>query len=215
MNGVKEPIIFGKRISIKLAIERNKMLFQFIVMFFSSLLLGIISTKLLSEGFLRNSNVIISLHFELPFSNCDGFASVVREIFYYSAFDLVSALAIFLASFSVLNYFISDLMIILGGFKTGFSIALLAGFIDNSDAAYSVGVSRFLLFCLFRIALVAYMVFYAWRSALYSFDLRRSDELGRAVMNPKTLLNYFLFSLTFTGTLLIINAAYCGIIYIL
>ncbi len=196
--------------------EKIKITFQYVLMLISSAVIGIIFLKILPDGYINESVFGISKHFDLIFSECDVFPDALRCILSYSTYDLVITAIIALSSFTVFNYIVSDICIICTGFKFGFSVSFLAAFISGgvTETVYRLGIMRYLIFVSFKAIIASLLIWFAYRISVISFGLKKYTSVGRTVLKPDNLVKLFLYYISFSGLILILNGMYCLFIYL-
>lgn len=195
--------------------ERAKILFQFALMTVMSLIMGGAIRSFVSGDFFTASVHSVATHFEKIFINCSTAYDYIVRIALYSLSDVILLLVICASSFSILNYVISDAVLVYNGVKFGFCATLLWGFISNDLLVYNIGFTRYLVFVFFKSATILLILNYAYRAALYSIKFKRTDSLGRSRIKPRELFPFLVNTSAYVGMLLILNAIYCWLIYIL
>ena len=121
--------------------------------------------KLLSQEALKNIFSVICEHFASPFH---GDALFSQKLFRYLALcwsDILSALLIFIFSFSYISCFVSDLIILYQGFTLGFCSALLCAV--GTEYVGFVHVSSYIAS---KIIIVLLLVLFACKMSFYSID---------------------------------------------
>ncbi len=196
-------------------LERIKILFQFILMLVCSVIIGWLVVNSLTETFYQNSVLGVSTHFETVFINCKTFYDYIKEILLYALSDILSVFVIFVVSFSAFNYLVCDLLLVYNGLRIGTSVSFLSAFISNSIFAYNIGLLRFVVFVFFKAVVLMLMLDYAYRAALYSQKLKLTAPNGRPNVKVKVLLPFIVYTLTYIGSVIIINGVYCWLIYLL
>lgn len=196
-------------------LERIKILFQFVLMLICSIIIGLMLVNSLSETFYQNSMLGISAHFETVFINCKTFYDYIKAILLCALSDILSLLIIFVVSFSAFNYAVSDILLVYNGLRIGFSVSFLSAFISNSLFAYNIGRLRFVVFVFFKAVILLLILDYAYRAAVYSRKLKLTTPSGRPNIKIKVLLPFTVYTLTYIGSVIIINGVYCWLIYFL
>jgi hypothetical protein len=192
-----------------------KILFQFLLMVLCSATIGWMLVNTLSEASYHNSEFRISSHFETVFINCKILYDYIKAILLYSLSDILSLLIIFVASFSVFNYIVSDLLLVYNGMRIGFSLPFLYAFISDPVFVYNIGLLKYIVFVFFKVGILILILDYAYRAAVYSQKLKITAPNGRPNIKIKVLFPFIIYTFTYIGSLIIINGAYCWLIYFL
>ena len=196
-------------------LERVKILFQFLLMLICSAIIGYGIAKNISEDFYQSSMLGVSAHFETVFLNCNIFYDYLKTVLIYAVSDILSILIIFVISFSAFNYIVSDILLIYNGLRMGFSISFLSVFVSNALFGYNIGVLRYTAFVFFKAVALTLIFDYAYRAAVYSLKFKIITPNGRPNVKIKVLFPFVVYTLTYIGSVIIINGAYCWLIYFL
>lgn len=196
-------------------LEQFKILFQFVLMSVCSLVIGAFLSNIFSEQYYTVAQSVVSTHFEKLFLGYSDLLECMRAVIRYSSFDIICILAVFAVSFAVFNYAATDIILVVCGIKTGFSIAFLSEYVSNEALAYNLGVLRFTVYAVFKAALLLLLFTYSYRAAVYSISLNRTTANGRWAVTFKKLLPFLALTLAYIGAVIITNGAYCWIIYML
>lgn len=196
-------------------LERIKILFQFLLMLVCSFAIGWMLANSVSEAFYQNSVLGISAHFETVFINCNTFYDYIKAILLYALSDILSVFIIFIVSFSAFNYVISDFLLVYNGIRVGFSVSFLSSFISDPIFAYNVGLLRYIVFAFFKAVILLLILDYSYRAAVYSQKLKITSPNGRPNIKIKVFLPFIVYTLTYVGSVIIINGVYCWLIYFL
>jgi len=198
-----------------ISIERAKIGFQFILMTVCSFIMGALIISFLNEEFYGKSVLRVSTHFETVFINCSEAREYIFSILLYALSDIISVAAIFIVSFAVFNYVASDIVLIYNGIKSGFAVFFLYPFVSNASLAYNIGFLRYLIFVFFKTIILLLILDYSYRSGVYSVKLKTFNNTGRSDIKPRVLFPFVLNTLTYIGAVIILNALYCWLMYIL
>lgn len=196
-------------------IERLKIIFQFAVTIVCSFIMGLLLIRMLPEQFYSNSVLRVSTHFETVFINCEGLYDYVLCILKYSLSDIICIVALFLVSFFTFNYVASDIVLIYNGIKIGSTLSFLWAFIANTALSYNLGVLRYVVVVVFKLALLILIFDYSCRSALYSHKLKVVSATGRPSVKMRALVPFVVNTIAYIGSLIIFNGIYCFLIYAL
>ncbi len=180
--------------------EKKKIIFQFILMLVSSVIGGICFSKLLSHEMTETAILRISHHFSVSYLNDFGFSEFLKEFFELCLPDIICISILLLASFTFINYMVTDFVLVFLGFRYGINSALL----NIAD----ISISTSLLFCVLRIIILAIFLVYSCRMAFYALSFRRFSSNGRLVLSKSKLISAFIFTLTVIGAIFIINGIY-------
>ncbi len=186
--------------------EKLKILFQFSIMLIASVIGGICFTALLSDTATQR----LSQKALLSISEDIGTTLLIGKIWSISAIELICIAVLFVFSFSLVNYTVSDIALVFLGFKWGMSAAVvkLTGF-------ESFGMGNSLSFWILRGAILFVIFFFACKMAFFSLDIRTSSLNGRGQINSKKLVSLILFALSVAIAIWLLNGIYCFVIYIL
>lgn len=204
--------IFDARLPKHRKIELFKILFQFILMTLCACVIGIIVSQMLDVSFYESAQRSVSLHFEALFLGMNGFREVLTALIKYCLWELVCIAVVFCISFSVINYAVTDMVLVFSGFRTGFSISFLAHYLQEGRFVYSPGGLRFAVFLSVKIVLMILLFLYAYKAAAYSASLRFSSG-GRLCLKPMQIFPFCVFTLAYVGSVMIVSGAYCLVIY--
>lgn len=188
--------------------ERFKILFQYLLVLIGSVIAGALFTFFFTENLLTQLGSNIQTHFQTIFENCNSIPQAIRLVVRYAFPELICVLLSFLFTFSMLNYLISDLILVYEGFTSGCSVFLL--FRLNTGMLWEeilFGITRFGILVCFSVAL--------YRMALYSSQLKRFTETGRPMIHPRTVLRLILCTAIFGTLILLFDLLYCLLIYLL
>ena len=208
-------MIIQKNVSHAERLEQIKILFQFLLMIFSSVIIGAILTKLCSERYYIIAQNPVSTHFEKLFLEKKGILEVLRSIAIYSSWDMLCVLVVFFTSFSAFNYVATDILLVASGIKTGFSITFLSKYLSAPILSYNLSVLKFSVFVFFKIILLFLLFSYSYNAAIYSLSMRYTSPNGRLKIVFPKLFTFLGVTLAYIGSIMITNSAYCWILYLL
>lgn len=198
----------------KVALEKMKIAFQFLLMVLCSSIIGGIVSKSLSRDFYLASPGMISKHFDGIFLNCYDFLDFASYILNYAAIDIISFLVIFAVSFAVFNYVATDFVLLFGGFNFGLSVIFLSEFANSAELGYSIGYLRYFIFVFFKLLVLVFLFDYSFKAAKISITLKKTGPIGRPRVKLKVLFPFIVQTLTYLGAVIIINGLYCFFIFI-
>lgn len=196
-------------------LEKMKISFLFSSVLIVSTLLGIFIANYASASIYPNSVFLLSNHFETAFLRCTDFLGCVKIIALYSLSDIVLLLIIFAVSFSMLNYLLTDIVLFLAGVKFGISVAFLLSFARMSNLPYSVGNIRIFLFIASELLILALLLYYSYSAAISALSFRETNASGRPDVKARDFLLFSLKTAACVGAILILNAIYCFLLYVL
>ena len=127
--------------------EKAKIVFQFSLMVVASVLAGIFLAKLASDEVLGISIDKLCVHFTKQSGAAMFFSNCLRACLS----DLICLSILFVFSFSFVNYFATDLVLLFVGFKYGFGCALIC--LDIAAVGYLNSLSYFIALFLQNIVL--------------------------------------------------------------
>ncbi len=198
----------------KLKIEQMKILFQFIIMAVCSSVIGALILGWINGDLISNMTVMVSTHFEEIFKGCENLFDHLSTVLIYALPELICILVIFCASFATFNYIATDIVIFFCGFKIGMSVLFLASFLPSYATAYHVGYKMFFAFVLLKLSVLIFLVKYSYTAAKYSYSLKKITFYGRPNIKMKVLFPFLISTLTYIGSVIIINGIYCWLISI-
>lgn len=197
-----------RKCSVK--IEKEKIVFQFILMLIASAVCGICFSKLLNGTALQNVADRIIRHFCTPYAGGSTLSVFRRSYILFCIPNIICVVAVFVFSFSFINYVITDIVLAFLGFRYGFNSALIA-----VSALSEIGVFNSLAYWVLYAVILAAVLFYSCRMAFYSLTLRSFSANGRLIVEKKALLSSLLFALTVIGLILIVGGVYCLFVIVL
>ena len=196
-------------------LEKMKISFLFSSVLIVSALLGILIANYTSASIYPNSVFLLSNHFETAFLRCTDFFGCVKTIALYSLSDIILLLIIFAVSFSMLNYLLTNIVLFLGGMKFGISVAFLLSFTRMSNLPYSIGNIRIFVFIASELLILALLLYYAYSAAISALGFRGTNVSGRPDVKTRDFLIFFVKTAACVGAIVILNAIYCLLLYIL
>ena len=189
--------------------EKNKIVFQFALMLIASVIGGICFSNLLSDSALEKAMMKIISHFEASAKSSTGFSGLMLEYINFCLSDIICAVALFIFSFSFVNYIVSDAVLVFLGFRYGMNAAII------KLASFSViGVGNSLSYWLLRAVILSVFMLFSCRMAFYSLTLRKFSPNGRLVVDRRALISEIIYLLTVIGLLLMINGLYCIFVFV-
>lgn len=186
--------------------EHAKILFQYLLLTILSSFIGAFLAKTLSYPLLREQAI---RHFSAPFSHCLSWREVLVEFLRYVSADLISAILLLSSSFSLLNYFFSNVILAFQGIRLGVIAATMKLAEDATTHSERIG----LLFL--RLGTAVCFVGCAYLLSCCSYEFRKTLNPVRFSFPQKTTM--ILFG-TFLGTIILImtmNILYCGFIFLI
>jgi len=195
-------------------LEHVKVIFQYWFMIAFSAFIGIYFACLLPDDFLVSAKFDIQNHFQSVSLSYSGIADCIRVVFQYGFLDILSILALFIFSFAIFNYLIADLILIANGLKTAFSIAILIRVFSLNFNQNNFGILQIFIFFALRIAILALLLYFAFRCAAYSQQLRSFNKIGKATWQATVLFPFVLNVCSILGTIILIHTTYCVLLYL-
>ena len=199
----------------KESVERLKILFQFLVTLLFAFISGAILCGACSDTFHSSSQIVITKHFNSLFLGAISLQDVFLTIITYSLPYIFSIITIAVLSFSVFNYLVSDIVLLICGIKVGFSITLLLNNVFLDQSVQGVSVLSFLMFSMFRILILVLVVCFAYRASLFSRNISFRNNNGRYYLEPLKILSFAVITAAHIGALVFINGVYCAIAFVL
>ena len=188
--------------------EKQKIIFQFVLMTIASIIAGFCFAHLLNAETLNNSLMAnISCFFS------DLASGTFSEIFSsYLMLGIIDCLWVclgFIFTFSFINYIVSDIFLIFSGFKFGINSALI-----KLIGVHHIGVVNSLSYWILKGCYLVMLTWYLCKLAFYSADMKRFSSNGRTILNKNLTISCFLLMVSALGIVFIVNAIYFLIIYI-
>jgi hypothetical protein len=196
-------------------LEQAKIIFQFILMVLCSLIIGAMLSSICSEEYYISSQFQISAHFEKMFLGISELPDALLEILRYSLTDIVVILLVFLVSFSIVNYVATDILLIVCGIRCGFLITFLSGYLNDTPFIYNTDILDFSIFTFFKLSVLLLVLCYSYHAAICASYMKYKNENGRVSVYFSKFISFVAITVAYVGALIIINAAYCLLIYIL
>ncbi len=201
---------FGGSHRGKTELEKNKIIFQFTLMIIVSVVGGICFSKLLGETVLEKLTEQIINHFSSKLPSEKVLSYLTARLFKTALSDFLCIVTVFVFSFSFINYTVSDAVIVFCGFKFGINTAVIV-----MSKVTALGIGNSLSYILIRGIMLAVLLRFACKMAIYALDIRRfSASNARVIYNQRTILSMLV--LTFSTFLIsaLFNLVYCIFIYI-
>ena len=209
-NIIKPSTIFHKE-----SIERIKILFQFLVTLLFAFVSGALLCGACSDTLVVSSQIAINAHFNSMFSGAVSFQDVFSTVVAYTLPYIFAIIAIAVLSFSVFNYLVSDVVLLICGVKVGFSITLLLSSVSSSQNIKAVTFLSILMFSIFRILILVLVVCFAYRASLFSRNISLKNNNGRYYLEPLKILSFSVITAAHIGALVFTNGIYCAIAFVL
>lgn len=187
--------------------EKAKIVFQFSLTLIASVIAGIYFTRLISDAFWADSALRLYSYFKTPFENTAiGF---LKNCLRACISDILCISLMFIFSFSFVNYFATDLILLFIGFKYGLNCALIM------SGGSSIGIGNSLSFLILKGSCLAVILLYSCRMSFYSLRLRGVWSAGRLRLDRKIIFSATIFTLAVSGVLLLIGALYSFLIFVI
>ena len=199
----------------KESIERIKILFQFLATLLFAFIFGALLCGACSDTFLSSAQTVITTHFNSLFFGAIRLQDVFSTIITYSLPYIFAIITIAVLSFSVLNYLVSDIVLLICGVKVGFSITLLLNNAFSVHSIQGVSVLSFIIFSTFRILILVLVVCFAYRASLFSRNISFKNNNGRYYLEPLKILSFLVITAAYIGTIVFTNGVYCAIAFVL
>ena len=168
--------------------EQLKIIFQYSLMLFASLVLGWILPRFFSQTLWQEAYQAL-LHHISPTDSPGDMPTLLKTAWMFSKPMLLCIGAVFVFSFSSLSCLITDGLLVYLGARTGCALSLLYAMLRTAnDAALASPAILPFLFVLFRVALAAMFLIFSVYMAKHSYRLRIYSREGRPLFHPKTLL---------------------------
>ena len=195
----------------ELRAQYKKTLTLFAILFVTSLLVGALLPRFLSESFLRSIFQNVTLHFEIPIYkyNIDRSTVLLNAIFKYSLVDIICIFAVFIFSFSSYHYIISGIVLIYLGIKNGCVaslIYLVPRFVtDNAPKSTEIFVF-YIAKAIIMLLIIRYVI------CAFVFSIKFFNENFYSLNRFSTTLKFVCSSLLYIFTIIFFHGIYVFLI---
>lgn len=187
----------------------KKLIFQYLLILVSSLCIGFLLPRFLSEEFLQSLYQKIALHFQVPTYGIQKNSDWVKVIFKYSLADIICLCIVLLLSFSSIKLIISGSAIIYIGIKGGCQISLVyLTYIANIE--YPPSFSEMCVFFILKILIIVFLMRYIVYCSLFSSTVCYASNSNNTF--ALQTLKFIVISLLSICILLFLHGIYCFII---
>ena len=174
----------------QIRLEKQKIVFQFALVLMASLIAGVLFVGLVSDDVLNLISERISRHF-LSKNSTSFF---VRNC----AANVICVFALYLFSFSFINYVVSDIILAFTGLCFGiFSRLCTLTSVENT------------IYIFFKLLLLLLIFVYSCKIAIDSLRLKKILPNGRVSIENKIFAQITLLTAVSVLIILIINGLYC------
>ncbi|MBQ8300489.1 MAG: hypothetical protein IJX57_00755 [Clostridia bacterium] len=181
----------------EIALEKQKIIFQFLLITLSAFIAGILFIKILSDESLANILDSITRHFNTDFS-ADNFGSM---LFRQCVPDIICIALLYVFSFSFINYIVSDLTLAFLGFRFGICAYL--------SVLASLSFVMTVIFIFLRVIILGIILIYCCNISMQSLHLKKIHSNGRVSIDTKVFISITLSAVSTIGATLIIYGLYC------
>ena len=192
--------------------DRILFLIRSVVITLSTVLLGGFFTRLLTSSALVQLAYTASAHFAFPFSQCTNWFDLIFLILKISALDLIMIGLVFILSGSKARYLISDLVLLISGFRMGFFSTLLYHMVLEDALGGVLSWGDWISFVIIKGMLLFTMLSYLCRSLSSNSRVHRFQELK---VEYRLILWEFFCAFRAIFFVLILNSTYSALIYVL
>ena len=172
-------------------LEKKKIIFQFFLVSIFSFIGGILFVNFTSEEFLLRITENIYSNYSIG----KDFLSVVLE---HSSNDILIVIALYVFSFSFINYLVSDVLLIFLGFGNG--LYVYAYFLSG------IGYLRLFALISLKISLLAVILLFSCSLAIKTLRLVKYRSNGRVCIDKGRLLSITVLTVSTVGAILVLNA---------
>lgn len=184
----------------------KKLLFQYVLILISSLCIGFLLPRFLSEAFLQPLYQKISLHFQVPIYGAEKFSDWIKAIFEYALSDIICLCIVLTFLFSSITSVISGCAIAYIGIKSGCQLSLVyLTYISNIE--YPPAYSEVCVFFILKILIVVFLMRYIFRCSLFSATVFYSPYPDNTFIWKA--LKFMGASLLYVCVLLFLHGIYC------
>ena len=183
-----------------------KVQLQYTLVCIFSLVCGWFISSLPSDAYFLEAISHIRLHFLDAAAFYDGFSSLLPYVFRYSAWYMLYVVALFLASFAVFRYLISDVILFFAGFQLSYSAFLML----RLHSAEDVTSLPLLLFGIKQIIIFFLIYIFAKRAAVYAQSFRTYSPTGSHAPPFHILFPFIFCCISYVAKILLICGIYCA-----
>lgn len=196
-------------------LERCKIIFQYSLVIVVAILCGYLFIGLVSEDVLMSVVEKVSYHFEIPFIECSEVYEIFEIIWKFVFSDIACVIVLFISSFTIVNYLISDFVLLYIGFNFGASLSILVRLFEGeiSNVRYTPGAFNSLLFIFTRLVYIILIFWFCLRIAGFSYNLKSFNISGRVSVSIPILLVLVITTLVLLFTIVLLKGLYCLLIY--
>ncbi len=189
--------------------ETVKIIFQFFLMSIASVAGGICLAHMLDSTTVDKLSYRLSAHFASELPQTSPISFLFGIILRTELADLLCIALLLIFSFSFINYFISDIILVFLGVRYGINSAIIFCY-----AFTVVGLGNSLCYWLCKGVLLVLILIFACKIAILSLKLRRftvSD--GRIRLDHATVFSMLKLTFSFVCATFLFNGLYCLFIY--
>lgn len=207
--------IFRRWQSTPFRIEKIKIFIQYLLMTVSACVGGGAMTFFLKDQTFVSSFYRIFCHMDAPFAQCQTVPECIFLVLQYSASDFAVATSLLIFSFSVLNYLISELLLIYEGVKFGFSTVLLVRMVSSASLSKYISFFFVVLYCGISAFLLLGCFLYALKLSYASLTVKCFyTPNGRLKIPQKIGLSLLASFFKYCTWILFWNILYCIILFL-
>lgn len=193
---MNENLNYNNPFTRGLRTQYKKTLTLFAILFVTSVLIGALLPRFLSESFLRSILKNVILHFEIPIYkyNIDHSTALINAIFKYSLVDIICVFAIFIFSFSSYHYIISGMVLIYLGIKNGCAASLIY-FVPRFVTDNAPKATEIFVFYIAKAIIMLLIIRYVIRAFTFSINFFNQNfySLNRFSATLKFLCSSLLY----------------------
>lgn len=183
--------------------EPTKILVQYSSLSVGAVVVGAFLAKFAYLPFLLEH---ANKHFALPFLYCTSTKDVSIEFLQYISADLLCAILLLFASFSLLNYLCSDLILTFQGLRLGIAISAFVALRDTEYRGESFGL------LLLRLGTTFFLICCACVLSRCFYKFRSSEPI---LFTPRLILTFIGIFLVLIAFIFVVNILYCGFIFLI
>lgn len=182
---------------MKLFSKNRGKLIKYLLLLVSSITIGCVFGAFLVSGIFvaRNHLFIIGYFeaFEIDSSSLSDFFDLVLK---YSRFELLSIVLLFFSAFSVICYFVTDVILAFFGFVSSFFAVLVLRVAFNDALTPNIDITVAVIYIAFKAMFLCVLFFFACRVSLLSSKIKSLDNKGNISLEKKNTLWLIFYTLT-------------------
>ena len=142
----------------------KRLIYQYVLILVSSLCIGLLLPRFLSEEFLQSLYQKIALHFQVPIYGVEKLSDWLKAMLEYALLDIICLGIVLIFAFSSATSMVSGVAIVYIGIKSSCQMSLVY-LARIANIEYPPTVSEICMFFVFKVLLVVFFM----RYIIYAF----------------------------------------------